>query len=369
MDIVAATKQFEEWLAGAIPLIAADLRAKHRAMANEADPFPFMRATFYRWAQLWPEVCPDLARAPRVLAVGDLHIENFGTWRDREGRLVWGINDVDEAYPLPYTVDLVRLVASAALAAEVRSLAIRPEQAAAAVLAGYTEALAAGGRPFVLEESHGWLKDAIAGRPAHFWANIDAAPAVAIPPKIRHALAQSLPKGSVNPRVLHRTAGLGSLGRPRYLMVADLRGGRVAREAKALAPSAARWAQRRRLGNRRYCRKILKQAVRCPDPTVAVRPHWLIRRRSPDCLRLELGDLSATRDEMRLLRAMGWETGNLHLGSRDRIAAVRADLAKKDGDWLEHATGKMIAAMREDWQDWQRHIKAQSNQKASGTAT
>ena len=39
--------------------------------------FPFFRATFYRWAQLYPEVCADCADAPEVLAVGDLHVENF----------------------------------------------------------------------------------------------------------------------------------------------------------------------------------------------------------------------------------------------------------------------------------------------------
>jgi uncharacterized protein (DUF2252 family) len=53
--------------------------------------FPFLRATFYRWMQIWPEVCPDLAKAPHVLGIGDLHVENFGTRRDAEGRLVWGV--------------------------------------------------------------------------------------------------------------------------------------------------------------------------------------------------------------------------------------------------------------------------------------
>ena len=75
--------------------------------------FPFLRATFYRWAQLWAKVCPDAAKAPAVLAVGDLHVENFGTWRDIEGRLIWGINDFDEVNYMPYTIDLVRLAASA----------------------------------------------------------------------------------------------------------------------------------------------------------------------------------------------------------------------------------------------------------------
>jgi len=47
-----------------------------------------------------------------VLAVGDLDLENFGTWCDSLGRLAWGINDFDEAFPLPYTHDLVRLPAT-----------------------------------------------------------------------------------------------------------------------------------------------------------------------------------------------------------------------------------------------------------------
>ena len=50
-----------------------------------------------------------------LLAVGDLHVENFGVWRDSQQRLVWGINDFDDACELPFTSDLVRLAASALL--------------------------------------------------------------------------------------------------------------------------------------------------------------------------------------------------------------------------------------------------------------
>src|SRR5579864_8648735 len=116
MNIVKATKRYEEWLAAHTTVVESDLRLKHEHMAENA--FSFFRATFYRWMQLWPEVCPGLNAAPLVLAVGDLHVENFGTWRDLEGRLVWGVNDFDEACPLPYVIDLVRLAASAILAVE-----------------------------------------------------------------------------------------------------------------------------------------------------------------------------------------------------------------------------------------------------------
>src|SRR5208282_3351182 len=105
MRIKKATKKYETWLAKNIAIVPADLALKHTRMA--ADPFQFLRATFYRWMQVWPQVCPDLARPPQVLAVGDLHVENFGTWRDKEGRLIWGVNDFDEAWPMAYTIDLV----------------------------------------------------------------------------------------------------------------------------------------------------------------------------------------------------------------------------------------------------------------------
>ena len=85
--IITATLDYEDWLSRQVDVVEADLQLKHRQMASSL--FAFLRATFYRWGPLWRETCPDLVETPRVLAVGDLHVENFGTWRDKEGRLVW----------------------------------------------------------------------------------------------------------------------------------------------------------------------------------------------------------------------------------------------------------------------------------------
>ncbi len=156
MNIVKATKKFEDWLGLHIRIVEPDLRFKHQQMA--ASLFPFFRATFYRWVQVWPEVCEELNRAPRLLSVGDLHVENFGTWRDSDGRLVWGVNDFDEACLFPYTMDLVRLATSALLATREERLAMKPKESAAAILAGYEHGLEDGGRPFVLGENHEWLR-------------------------------------------------------------------------------------------------------------------------------------------------------------------------------------------------------------------
>src|SRR5262249_46556841 len=124
--IRASTSAYERWMASMIQIVPADLRRKHERMKE--GPFVFLRGTFYRWADGFPIVCAKVADAPRLMAIGDLHVENFGTWRDREGRLIWGINDLDEAAVLPYTNDLVRLATSAALASRDRHLQLRPRE-------------------------------------------------------------------------------------------------------------------------------------------------------------------------------------------------------------------------------------------------
>src|SRR6266852_1918242 len=173
MNVFKATAEFERWLANRLPVVRQDIALKHQHMAEAS--FPFFRATFYRWIQLWPEACPDLAKAPSVLAVGDLHIENFGTWRDEEGRLIWGVNDLDEAWPCAYTLDLARLTTSAYLAVEAEHLGLRRKHGSQAIEQGYRDGLACGGEPFVLAEKHQWLRLIALSDlrdPVHFWAKM-----------------------------------------------------------------------------------------------------------------------------------------------------------------------------------------------------
>ena len=87
MGIRAANREYERWLKAPVctsGLVEADLKRKHKKMRESA--FTFLRATYWRWAETILDVCPDLTDAPPVLAVGDIHLENFGTWTDREGR-------------------------------------------------------------------------------------------------------------------------------------------------------------------------------------------------------------------------------------------------------------------------------------------
>ena len=87
--------EYEAWLRVHCRVVKADLKEKHRRMRKNV--FAFLRATYFRWARTIESLCPELAETPVVACIGDIHVENFGTWRDADGRLVWGVNDYDEA--------------------------------------------------------------------------------------------------------------------------------------------------------------------------------------------------------------------------------------------------------------------------------
>jgi hypothetical protein len=357
MNVVKATRQFEDWLARHTDLATRDLGLKHLNM--KAQEFPFLRASYYRWAQIWPQVCPELAKGPQVLAVGDLHVENFGTWRDVEGRLIWGVNDFDEAHPLGYANDLVRLAVSAHLAAEVGRLPIARRDICDSLLEGYRESMREGGLPYVLGEHHKWLRliaESELRDPVHFWAKMDALRTVKqpVPVSAIDAIEHLMPARNLPYRLANRVAGLGSLGHSRYVAIADWNGGRIAREAKALVSSACSWAEGRQGPSDILYQSILTRAVRSVDPFVQLRGRWVVRRLSPYCSRIELSTLKAQGQELRLLRAMGWETANIHLGTKTARKPILRHIQKQKGRWLHLATEKMLKAVREDWKAWRK---------------
>ncbi|PGG96932.1 hypothetical protein GX51_07580 [Blastomyces parvus] len=108
-------------------LLAADpaaFRVKFRKMA--ASAFAFYRGSaclFYHDLEQEQHGGPYLdERTSRVWIHGDLHAENFGTYMDSQGRLIFNVNDFDEAYIGPFTWDIKRFAASVALIGYAKAL-------------------------------------------------------------------------------------------------------------------------------------------------------------------------------------------------------------------------------------------------------
>jgi hypothetical protein len=351
MNIRESTRLYEDWLRRQLKgdVVKPDLARKREKMKE--SPFVFLRATYWRWAETILEVCPDLAGAPEVLAIGDAHLENYGTWRDVDGRLAWGVNDFDEAAPMPYALDLVRLAASALLAGNGRRVAA--EDVCSTILVGYAEGLR-NPRPIVLDRDYAWLRAKVIVSEkarAKFWKKIAEANEQSPPTRYRRALATAMPEPGLALRIVPRSAGAGSLGRPRWVGIAEWRGAPVVREAKALVKSA--WVRVKGRGTGRICvGAIANGRFRSWDPWFKVDGSIAVRRLSPNNRKIEaekaVGDLLTPE----MLRAMGLELANVHAGVAVSRAEISRDLRARKVDWLAVNAKKAAEAVTRDYADW-----------------
>ncbi len=357
MNIEQATRNYEVWMARCAPLVKQHLRDKHKKMKE--DPFQFLRGTYYRWAQIWPLHCREVANAPSVLSVGDLHLNSFGTWRDAEGRLCWGVDDFDEAWRLPYTNDLVRLAASAKIARKLGLLDVRTKDVCELIVTAYEQTLREGGCPIVLAEQERHLEklgiEALK-TPKRFWEKLDQHPTIRgrLPRDVKLSLERTLPCKGLEYRVIQREAGLGSLGQQRFVAIARYDGGDIAREAKRVVPSASVWLNGRVAHCQSYYQKIINAAVRSHDPYQTISGSWLIRRLSPDSNPINIKDLPRERDEETLLQAMGTEAANVHIGNIGNPNLVLKDIRRREPDWLRRASKKMARIVMQEWKEYRK---------------
>ncbi|MDE2203368.1 MAG: DUF2252 family protein [Burkholderiaceae bacterium] len=97
-------------------------RLTRKLAAIAADPFSFFRGTNNLYAASLADA-PLLHDAPCTLVCGDLHLENFGSFKGDNGLVYFDMNDFDEALAAPFTVDLVRVLSSLQVAAHCWKLA------------------------------------------------------------------------------------------------------------------------------------------------------------------------------------------------------------------------------------------------------
>jgi hypothetical protein len=357
MNIVEATRSYERWMRNCTTLVEPHLRSKHAQMKD--DLFCFFRGSFYRWAQIFPELCYDLRFDPKVLAVGDLHVSSFGTWRDSEGRMAWGVDDFDESYPLPYSNDLVRLATSLKIVNDSGALTSKFKRGCGIILEAYRETLMRGARPIVLAENASSMEKlgiAAIKPPKDFWSKLLDRPAVnrGIPDDARIALTKMMPASGLDSKIVRREAGMGSLGQQRFVAIAEWNGGCVAREAKAMVPSACVWLAGNSTQRQSFYAKAIQSAIRSHDPFQKIVGRWLIRRLSPDSNPVEIEELSKERDESTLLNAMGCEAANVHLGNGASVKAILRSLEKKKSNWLQSSAKTMGKAFEAEWKEYRK---------------
>ncbi|MDD3325660.1 MAG: DUF2252 domain-containing protein [Zoogloea sp.] len=240
-----AASQIKHFNAGRDPERLALKLAKMRA-----DPFVFLRGSCHLFYARMPRETLFTA-APLAWLCGDLHLENFGSFKGDNRLAYFDINDFDEAILAPCTLDLVRFLASVQLGA--RSLQVSPPEAGQlcrVFIDAYAAALAEGKARWVERETAvGLVKDLLAGlgerkRPAFLDTRTElkgklrrircdgrkALPAddarrAEIEAFITRFAASQLEPGFYRPLdVARRIAGTGSLGVERYIVLVEGKG-------------------------------------------------------------------------------------------------------------------------------------------------
>ncbi|HWT98731.1 MAG TPA: DUF2252 family protein [Terriglobales bacterium] len=137
IDIVACLRDFNR---GRDP---GRLALKYRNM--RADAFVFLRGTCHLYFDRVSQSGGLLDEAPNAWVCGDLHFENFGSYKGDNGLTYFDINDFDEATLAPLSWDVGRFLSSLQVASKaLRTTPAQTEALCTLFLDSYTAALASG---------------------------------------------------------------------------------------------------------------------------------------------------------------------------------------------------------------------------------
>lgn len=117
------------------------LQLKYKKMKE--NPFVFLRGSCHLFYEDWPNHSP-LNQAPLSWICGDLHLENFGSYKGNNRLTYFDINDFDESVLAPCTFDVTRFITSLFLAVDEIEFSAVPLALATLFLNSYTAALSDG---------------------------------------------------------------------------------------------------------------------------------------------------------------------------------------------------------------------------------
>ena len=377
------------------------LALKYQAM--RADRFAFFRATCFLFYAHLPAL-GALRRAPAAWCCGDLHLENFGVYRDQDNLSVFDLTDFDEALLAPAVWDPLRGAASIIVARKtLRFSKSGARRHARLFIDSYAEALAAGGvGPESGVSEQGIVAGLIAtlrGRSraqllARRTVTVDGAVKLitgqgnALPAGLRlrarahklfaAAAAEAFPPGAPDqwgaPVIIidaaRRIAGLGSLGEERYVLLVEGSGGssplRLIDLKLAQTSSSVKQARVKQPAWKSEADRIVtvERAAQAASPAFltsvkAGRNSYIMRELQPREDRFSFGTLaSRPRDVAAVLALMGRCAAKAQLraasfkGAAD-VAALRAFGVKSA--WrgpLAEAARRAARRSSRDWTDY-----------------
>lgn len=340
---------------------AERLQLKYRKMRG--GDFPFLRATCHLFYDRLP-VDGVFKKAPAVWMCGDLHIENFSSYKADNRLTHYDISDFDEAALAPASWDLVRLLCSLQVGAT--SIGIKPTEARAlcnTFIETYAQTLAGGKAYWVERETSKGLvrelldslrdrqrKDFLASRvvmknkrPLLRTDGSKALPASKADKAMVTEFMAEFARTQPNPGffkvlgVARRIAGTGSLGVPRFVLLVHGKGGSDGHYlldlkqtlASALLPKLKvkqpRWESE---AHRVVALQSRLQAVSAAflHPVRMDNKSWVLRELQPSEDRLTLDGSSQKRAELSevvatMARIVAWA----HLRSAGREGSATAD--------------------------------------------
>jgi hypothetical protein len=101
--------------------------------------------------------------------------------------------------------------------------------------------------------------------------------------------------------------------------------------------------------------KIARGRYRAPDPWYRLtKERVIVRRLSPNSRKIEIKNNRKVLVQDTMLEAMGRELANVHLGVKDRSAAIQQDLGARGDSWLIDATAKAADTTKREFELWKR---------------
>ena len=391
-DVLTRIEQFN---AGREP---ERLAMKYAALRE--NPFRFFRGTAHLFWDRWSEEPSDLDESPAAWSCGDLHLENFGSYRGDNRLAYFDINDFDDAALAPATRDPGRFLTSIHIAAAMLELThSEVTELSKRFMTAYAEALADGKARWVERATaQGMVRDLlrrVKGRTRE--ALLDTRTALVrnrrrLTVDGRHTLTASredrrhvaacleaFAESQDDPRffkvldVARRVAGTGSLGVRRFVVLVRGRGspdGNFLIDLKEAAPSAI--ASRLQLPQPAWENEAAR-VVHVQQRMQAIAPallravvmdgrHYILRELQPleDRLALEHwnGKLRRLR---RVMVTMGHVVAWSQLRSASRGGSARADELMKfahSKSWHRALLARATQFSKEVRRDWQSFVVA-----------